>query len=494
MATEPASRSRPRYLLRLGVVALALALVGAGATGSWIFLRHLHQGQAMSIDGRQDLSAPWPTAGPRGGAGGPEGPPFVSSVSPSGRYFLDQYGKPLLVKGDSPWALMTKLSPEQAELWFTDRQKRGFNAAIVSLIGSTGNGGASEDGSTFDGLQPFTDGNILQWQEPYWQRVTAYLRMAAEHGISVMLYPIDGWTIGQSFVPESIKQCKIYGGMVAERFRDLPNIVWMSGGDYFPATEDLARGSDVDHCIDAMMRGIRETGDGRPFSMQLGYEKSISTDNPYWADRVDWNFVYTYYPTYRAVLEAYGKSMIPAVLGEGNYEGENNQADTLPTTDETLRRQVLWALTCGAAGDFVGSDDWEFHNGWEQRLSTPSLTQIGRLRKLFSALPWWQLVPDTENKLVTGGRGAQLRTDDPMDVLDNDFVTASKTPDGRFAVIFMPTQHTISIDRAVLPDGTRAAWIDPTSGARQPVPMSATFTTPGTNAGGDTDWLLLLTS
>ena len=42
--------------------------------------------------------------------------------------------------------------------------------------------------------------------------------------------------------------------------------------------------------------------------------------------------------------------------------------------------------------------------------------------------------------------------------------------------------------------GTRAAWVDPTSGARRPVPLSATFTTPGPNAGGDHDRLLVLTS
>ena len=54
--------------------------------------------------------------------------------------------------------------------------------------------------------------------------------------------------------------------------------------------------------------------------------------------------------------------------GEANYEGENNQPETPPTTDETLRRQVLWSLTSGAAGEFVGSDDWEFHDGWEERL------------------------------------------------------------------------------------------------------------------------------
>jgi len=41
---------------------------------------------------------------------------------------------------------------------------------------------------------------------------------------------------------------------------------------------------------------------------------------------------------------------------------------------------------------------------------------------------------------------------------------------------------------------TRAAWVDPASGARRPVPMAATFTPPGPNAAGDGDWLLLLTA
>ena len=361
-------------------------------------------------------------------------------------------------------------------------------------IGATANGAPSDDGATFDGLLPFVDGDVLQWQEPYWERVTTYLRLAAEHGITVMLYPIDSWTIGHSFVPKSIEQCHQYGGKVAQRFRDLPNIMWMSGGDYFPASEDPARGSDVDHCIDAVMRGIREAGDGRPFSMQFD-PPSISTQNPYWAQRVDWNFVYTYYPTYQAMLEAYGRQPAkPAVLGEANYEGENNQPETPPTTDATLRRQVLWALTSGAAGEFVGSDDWNFHDGWEQRLSTRALTQITRLRTLFSTLAWWQLVPDTGSELVTAGRGTKLTTDEAKDVLENDYVTAARTPDGRLAVIYLPNQRTISVNTSAMAAGTQAAWIDPTSGARRPVPMSATFTTPGANAEGDNDWLLLLTS
>lgn len=256
----------------------------------------------------------------------PQGPPFLTSVSPDGRHFLDQDGRPILVKGDSPWALMTRLSPEQARLWFADRRRHGFNAAIVSLIGATENGAPSADGATFDGLLPFTDGDILRWQEPYWRRATSFLRLAADHGITVMLYPIDGWTVGHSFVPASIGQC---------------------------------------HTYDAMLRGIRDTGDRRPFSMQLG----------------------------------------------------------------------------------------------AKRLSTRAVAQVARLRALFSAMPWWRLVPDTANRLVTAGRGTEPTADGPMDVLENDYVTAARTPDGRLAV-----------------------------------PMAATFTTPGRNGGGDEDWLLVLSS
>jgi hypothetical protein len=133
---------------------------------------------------------------------------------------------------------------------------------------------------------------------------------------------------------------------------------------------------------------------------------------------------------------------------------------------------VLWSLTSGAAGDFHGSDDWEFHPGWERRLETRALGQVTRLRALFSSLPWWRLVPDTGSRLVTGGRGTELTTDEPRDALENDYVTAARTPDGRLAVVYLPTRRTITVDRAAMAAGTRAAWVDPASGpaARCPCP------------------------
>jgi hypothetical protein len=81
-----------------------------------------------------------------------------------------------------------------------------------------------------------------------------------------------------------------------------------------------------------------------------------------------------------------------------------------------------------------------------------------------------------------------------MDVLDNDYVTAARTPDGHQAIIYLPTSRTISLNTGALPAGTRAAWVDPTSGRRTEAPMSHVFTPPGHNAEGDGDWIVLLTS
>ncbi len=495
-----ASRSRSSRRWIVGIT-LLLVVVAAGLAAprlvrslrAWRYAEDLRSRQNMEVPGPDAKTGRAEPSRPRSAAA-KAGPPYVSSVSTDRRYFIDQYGKPVLIRGDSPWAMMTRLSPAQARTWFADRQQRGFNAAIVSLIGAAANGAPDDSGRTYDGLLPFVDGDILSWSDAYWNRIHDYLRLAADHGITAFLYPIDGWTIGKSFVPISIDQCRSYGAKVADRLRDLPNIVWMSGGDYSPQAQDPAQGGDVDRCIDAMVGGIRDTGDIRPFSIQLAPEKSNSTDNPYWATRVEWNFVYTYHPTYKAVLDAYRhQPSIPALMSESNYEGENNTGGP-PTTDETLRRQVLWALTSGSAGEFMGSQDWRFKDGWEQRLDTPAVAQIGRLRALFQELPWWQMVPDVDESFVTAGRGTKLTTDEPMDVLDNDYVTAARTPDGRTAVVYVPTQLTISVDHAKLAADTAAVWVDPASGARRSVALTGEFTSPGRNAGGDGDWLLLFTS
>lgn len=421
------------------------------------------------------------------------GPPYLTGVSANGRYFLDQYGAPFLVKGDAPWALMTRLSADQARLWFANRQGYGYNTAVVSLIGTTANGGPADDGATYDGIRPFIGSDVTRWNSTYWQRAHDYVRFAAERGITVLLYPIDGWTIGKSFSPTSFDQCRSYGASVADHFRDLPNIVWMSGGDYYPTNRDATTGSNADKCITAMVDGIRSRGDNRLFSIQLGYPKELSTDDPYWAPRIRWNFSYSYSPAYRDVLRGYDQIPArPVVMGESNYEGENLDPDSKPTTVQSLRRQVLWSLTSGAAGDIAGSRDWKFDAGWERRLDSAAVAQISMIRRLASTGPWWELVPD--RALITWGWGTPLANDSEADVLDNDFATAARSTDGRRAVLYVPTARTMGLDLSRMRSGARGSWIDPTTGRSRAMSLSATVTTPGPNAAGDQDWILLLTA
>ena len=131
--------------------------------------------------------------------------------------------------------------------------------------------------------------------------------------------------------------------------------------------------------------------------------------------------------------------------------------------------------------------------GWEQRLDTEVVLQLGRLRTQFGQLPWWTLAPDTARPWVTAGRGTALADDAGQDVLDNDYVTAARSADGTLAVAYLPTAHTITVDRAALAADAKAVWIDPASGVSRMVPMTDTFTAPGLNADGDDDWLLVIT-
>ena len=425
-----------------------------------------------------------------------EGHSYVSAVDPSGRYFTDQHGAPLFVFGDSPWAGMVRWSPEQAELYFADREARGFNASIISLIGTTANGGPDDDGSTYDGLRPFEGGEVTRWNEGYWERVDEYVRAACTHGNTVFLYPIDGWTVGTVFRDATLEDVHRYGTMVAERYARFPNVVWMTGGDHFPSDLAGRHDSPLEHDakFQQVLAGIRSTGDTRPFSIQLGYPTSRSTDSPMWAPRVDFNFVYSYLPTYRAVLDAYRRDRLPALLAEANYERENNLAGTPVTDDVVLRRQMAWAVTAGSPGYFYGSDDWEFLPGWESRLDTSAVGQLGRMRQFFDSLDWWTLVPDESSEVLPSGRGEPVPPGAEVGIMGSDYATAARI--GDTLVAYVPTQRTLTVNPAKLAQPSTARWVDPADATAPPLEVvvdpSGALPTPGRNAAGGQDWLLLV--
>jgi Putative collagen-binding domain of a collagenase len=82
--------------------------------------------------------------------------------------------------------------------------------------------------------------------------------------------------------------------------------------------------------------------------------------------------------------------------------------------------------------------------------------------------------------------------DRPMDVLESAYVTAARTPDGRYAVVYVPGGQSVDVDRAALAPGVRTDWVDPASGAVVAAGDGGRLTPPGANSQGDRDWLLLV--
>ena len=137
-----------------------------------------------------------------------------------------------------------------------------------------------------------------------------------------------------------------------------------------------------------------------------------------------------------------------------------------------------------------------FPSGWQNSLDTVGVTQLGDWKTFFTSLPWYNLVPDQTHAVVTAGYG----TCDGLGSLgDNDCATTAITLDGKLILAYTPVNHTLTVDMTKLSGTATARWFDPSNGSYRtisgsPFANSGTrpFISPGANAAGDQDWVLVL--
>jgi Protein of unknown function (DUF4038)/Putative collagen-binding domain of a collagenase len=420
---------------------------------------------------------------------------YPLKLSSNRRYLVDQRGRPFMIVGDSPQAMIGNLTLQDAATFIADRKAAGFNSLLVDLLCAKYTG-CRDDGSTIDGVKPFTTPGDLSTPNPaYFARAETFIRLAAGAGMVVFLDPIEtgGW-LG-TLKSNGPAKDYAYGQFLSRRFKALSNIVWMNGND-FQSWSDPAD----DAVVLAVARGIRSVVKSQLQTIELNYLVSASLDDPRWQPVVGLDAAYTYSPTYAEVLKEYNrKPFVPVFMVEAGYEFEQNISAVSYGNPATLRRQEYWSMLSGATGQFYGNHyTWQFADGWKENLDTPGSTQIGYLVKLFSGRPWYKLVPDQAHKLVSAGYGTPSSTGD---VDSSDYVTTAATRDGTLAISYLPAGGTISVELARLAGPVKAQWYDPSNGTYKPVAGSpfpssgrVDFTSPGKNAGGDTDWVLVLTA
>jgi len=419
------------------------------------------------------------------------GAAYPLAVSANRRYLVDQRGVPYLMMGDSPQGLIANLSEAEANGFFADREANGFNAVWINLLCGTYTGGRP-DGSTYDGIVPFTTpGDVSTPNEPYFARVDHMLELAAAHGILVVLDPAETGSFLSVLLGSGLAKSRDYGRYLGVRYRNFDNIVWMSGNDF----QSWQNPSD-DAVVQAVALGIQDTDDRHIHTVELDYLVSGSLDDPTWEPIIQLNASYTYFPTYAQVLLDYDRpDAPPTFMVEANYEFEHNAADL--GTPHILRRQEYWTMLSGACGQLYGNAwTWPFAGGWESHLDTPGSDQVAHVNALFSPRPWWNLIPDPTHTVVIAGNGT---FSDTGSLGGNDYLTAARTPDGALVMAYMPTIRTITVDMSELGSPATASWYDPSAGTYAPIAGSPfansgtrAFAPPGNNADGDGDWVLVL--
>ena len=176
--------------------------------------------------------------------------------SPNRRYLIGTDNKPFLIAGDSPQSLMVNVSTNDADMYFADRQSNGFNAVWINLICTVYTAG-NPDGSTFDGILPFTGFvpggtdldhyDLTKPNEAYFERCDQMIRLANKHGLIVFLDPIEtgGWST--TVLNNGAKNCQavlVLWQIPNERLIDFNRVERKTA----QITERRVAGSEVVHC------------------------------------------------------------------------------------------------------------------------------------------------------------------------------------------------------------------------------------------------------
>ena len=387
------------------------------------------------------------------------------------RYLIDARGSPFLIHGDSAWSLIAQLTDTEVEQYLNDRQERGFNTLLVSLIEHEFSSNAPRNAY---GVAPFaTAGDFSTPNDAYFDRAVSVVERAAARNMLVLLTPAylgygggsQGWY--QEMSSNGTAKLRTYGQYVAGKFAGLNNIIWVQGGDYTPPSLTLPN---------AVAQGIRDV---LPNSLHT-YHGSPESSARSSAGSNSWlgvNNAYTYDANVSSKVRAeYNASQMPLFLIETHYENEHS------ATGQSLRASAYQALLAGAKGQLFGNNPiWCFSacsgSSWQSALDSTGAVSMSRLWSLLSSRAWWLLAP--ADGLVSSGY-------------------AAFASDRSWALAYVTSSVTVEMSQLAAGGASVAvSWFNPYTGTYTSVGSYATtgtqaFSTPTSGNGNGTDWVLLL--
>ncbi len=447
---------------------------------------------------------------------------FPLTISGNSRYLVDQLSNPFPVQGESSWFLMgttawrtfidnrVSLGYRSIELATCWRDARSLTAPAdgaghFPFSTRVGGGTYNARSQTPDFTTPVA---------AYWANLDAIINYCESIGVLVQLFPMymgshhdDGWA--DQVVANTNAAMTSYGTFIASRYATKKNIVWMMGGDsgtgadMFSATE----ADRLQHMIDAMAAV-------NPASVLIGaewHQESIFDDQDAATNPLTFPSPFVRLQTYYSFAgetvdlsrAAYGATTTRPAIGqempffnEGPSDLNYNAASTDP-----VRRYAWWALV---GGGIAGRNDgnghiWTFNDTeWQAHLADAGTLEMQILNNFWESITWWDLVPQglgSMPNIVVSGQGTGTQ-----------YVAAACGAAGRVMVAYRPPDHSgnFSLDLRQMQDFIKARWFNPSTGAYSTgggaagtptlrnSASSQSFTPPGNNGTGFTDWVLVL--
>jgi len=445
---------------------------------------------------------------------------FPLQISSNSRYFTTAAGKPFFFLMDAGWEAPVQLNTSQIDQYITDRQSRGFTAFIIEMTTLL----YSSQQPTYQnvyGSNPFSTINntgapyylattcdFSTTVNAYWQNVDYFIQEAYNRGMVVVAFPAytgfpgspaQGWYT--PIMGDTTAHLQTFGIFCANRYKNYTNIIWGMVGDNSLSQSDLAQHWNIATGIESVA-GTKALVYAKAQRHVSGFSLLTSDGGISLYPGFNVNNAYisncsaTGYTQVSDCLTEYGRSgPYPFFVDENDYEGNGS------CTANDIRLALYGPALSGACGVSFGNEQlWGFGCANNLIANGPAATLASSLNttgaqhstvyaQIMQLKAWQKLVPKTDTSLVTTSLGSGAST-----------ISPALASDGSFAYIYTAAGSGFTVNLAAFTIGSiPARWYDPTNGSSQAAtgsPFSNTgtnaFTTPGTNAGGDSDWVLVL--
>lgn len=422
---------------------------------------------------------------------------FPLKASADKKYLVDQNNHPFFLNGCSVWNLPYAVNLAEAKALLEKLKQKKFNTVLLKLTPETKHFDIGPDDRVYDD-NAFYNLDINQPNEHYFKHVDSLLSLCNEMNMAVMVAPLylgccgDGWLEVIEQYKDAETKCKQYGEWIANRYKHLPNLIWVSGGDHNPIAAEIAFAkaiASVDTTHLHTFHAHPGKSSGERFKGEAWHTLSAAyTYFPALAMNTEWMYKHVYAMMYEEKLYKYH---MPCILIESAYEKERY------TTAQTIRRQVYWALLGGASGQVYGHrDTYPVNKKVMTALDDPGAESMGIFKKFTETIPWYKMEGDWPHTLFLSGRGNFNPTEYPG---GEDYAAAAFTEDSTLAILYMPTYRQVGVNMSRFKSSVTAQWFDPSSGEYKNV--TGNFANKGirhftptsfNNARGYNDWVLVL--